>query len=49
MAFLLPGGGASLLMLNRGAEAKTVKPVWRDQVTELELPAQSLTSVIFPA
>ncbi len=49
VAFLLPGGGASLLMLNRGAEAKTVKPVWRDQVTELELPAQSLTSVIFPA
>ena len=47
VAFLLPQGGASLLMLNRGADAKTVKPVWLGQVAEFDLPAESLTAVIF--
>ena len=49
VAFHLPEGGASLLMLNRGLDAKKVKPVWMGQVAEFELPAESLTAVVFDA
>ena len=49
VAFLQPEGSAALLMLNRGREAKKVKPVWQDAVAEFELPAESVTSVIFTA
>ena len=49
VAFLLPEGGASMLLLNRGVDSKTVKPVWLGQVAEFELPPESLTAVVFDA
>lgn len=49
VAFELPEGGASLLMLNRGKETLKVKPVRLGQVAELELPPESLTAVVFNA
>ena len=47
VAFLLPEGGASILLLNRGKEAMPVKPVWLGQVAECVLPPESLTAIVF--
>lgn len=48
VAFLLPDGGASLL-LNREKDEKKVKPVWQHQTAEFTLPGESLTAVTFSA
>ncbi len=47
VAFLLPEGGASMLLLNRGKEALKIKPVWLGQVAECVLPPESLTAIRF--
>ena len=47
VAFLLPEGGASLLMLNRGKEALQAKPVCMGMTLQVELPAESVTAIIF--
>lgn len=47
VAFLHEDNGASLLLLNRGKAPLKVKPAWKNQVTEYELPAESLTSITF--
>lgn len=49
VAFKLEEGGASMLLLNRGPQPLNVKPVWLGQVAELELPPESLTSIVFKA
>ena len=49
MAFLLPEGGASILLLNRGKEEMKIKPVWLGQVAECVLPPESLTAIRFEA
>lgn len=47
VAFLLPEGGASILLLNRGSQLLKVKPVWLGQLVECELPPESLTAIRF--
>ena len=49
VAFLLPEGGASILLLNRGKEEMKIKPVWLGQVAECVLPPESLTAIRFEA
>ena len=49
VAFLLPEGGASVLLLNRGGKALPAKVAWRGQVAECELPPATLTSMVFEA
>lgn len=47
VAFRLKDGGASILLLNRGKTPLKIKPVWLNQAAEAELPAESLTGIIF--
>ena len=47
VACVQPDGSAALLLLNRGKQPLNVKPVWQGQVAECELPAESLTAVVF--
>ncbi|MBQ5769747.1 MAG: glucosylceramidase [Clostridia bacterium] len=47
VAFLSEDGNASILLLNRGKEPLKVKPAWKNQVVEYELPEESLTLITF--
>lgn len=46
VAFLLPEGGASVLMLNRSQQPLKASPVWDGRIAECELPAESLTAIV---
>lgn len=47
VAFALPDGGASLILLNRGQQKLPVKAVWRGKLAECELPPETLTAITF--